>query len=165
MKQWYVVYVNSRAEKKVAERLHENDIEIFCPLKTEIRQWSDRKKKLLVPYFPSYVFVRMNLKKERLKVLQTPGVAMLLFWLKKPAVIKDEEMAEVKAFFLEHKSRNILREEIITSGESYQIQYGPLAGKSGIVLWQNSERVLLEVSGMNMRFSVEKKDLETLKTD
>ena len=43
-KAWYAVYTNSRAEKRVSDRLAEMGIETFLPLQKTLRQWSDRKK-------------------------------------------------------------------------------------------------------------------------
>ena len=43
---WNVIYTRSRAEKKVAELLLATGITAYCPVKEEIRQWSDRKKKV-----------------------------------------------------------------------------------------------------------------------
>ena len=42
---WYVIKTNSRAEKKVEERLQMLGFEVFLPLQTSINQWSDRKKR------------------------------------------------------------------------------------------------------------------------
>ena len=55
---WYVVKTNSRAEKKVYERLEFLGLEVYLPLVITIKQWSDRKKKVEVPLisdvFPVY---------------------------------------------------------------------------------------------------------------
>ncbi|XOV91191.1 MAG: transcription termination/antitermination NusG family protein [Bacteroidota bacterium] len=69
---WYVLYTRPRNEKKVIQRL-ENEFEVFCPLVTTKRQWSDRKKKVSEPLFRSYVFVKVT-EAERQDVLRTPGV-------------------------------------------------------------------------------------------
>ena len=61
---WYVLYTNPKAEKKVAEQLNKIGIETYCPLVTKIQQWSDRKKKIEVPLFSSYVFVNIEEHKE-----------------------------------------------------------------------------------------------------
>lgn len=158
MKQWYALYVNSRAEKKVAERLKKDGWDVFCPLKKESRQWTDRKKIVHVPYFSSYVFARFSFKDERLALLNTSGVVNILFWLGKPAIIRDSEMEEVMRFFEIYGEEGI-REEPIVKGLSYEICNGYLEGKSGVVVWQNAERVTLEVAGLNMRFNVHKKCL------
>ena len=44
-KNWLAIYTNSRAEKKVEERLIKEGIEAYCPTYTTVKQWSDRKKK------------------------------------------------------------------------------------------------------------------------
>ena len=60
---WFAVYTQSRAEKKVFERLTKADFEAFLPLTTVVKQWSDRKKKVKVPLINSYVFVNTSKKK------------------------------------------------------------------------------------------------------
>ena len=67
MESWHVIYTKPRAEKKVEERLNNFGIEAYCPVKQQIKQWSDRKKKILVPVLPSMVLVNID-EKERNKV-------------------------------------------------------------------------------------------------
>ena len=45
-KYWYAIYVRSRSEKKVVAQLEDIGVEVFLPLITRIKQWSDRKKKV-----------------------------------------------------------------------------------------------------------------------
>ena len=92
---WYVLYVQSRKEKKVAEMLQEMKVQVYCPHIKEIRQWSDRKKTIESPLFKSYVFVRLQ-DRERQLVFGVPGVVRYLFWLGKPAVVRDEEIQAIK---------------------------------------------------------------------
>jgi len=47
---------------------------------TQIKQWSDRKKKTETPLIPSYVFVNIE-EKNRNDVFEVPGVVRYLFWL------------------------------------------------------------------------------------
>ncbi|MEY4660481.1 MAG: hypothetical protein RLZZ42_433, partial [Bacteroidota bacterium] len=56
-KKWFAVYTRSRCEKKVAQMLTKRGIVNYCPLNKKLRQWSDRKKYIFEPLFPSYVFV------------------------------------------------------------------------------------------------------------
>lgn len=159
MKSWYVIYVKSRAEKKVAKRLEEQGIEIFFPLKTEIRQWSDRKKKVIVPFFSTYIFVKINYKTERLAILQTVGVVQFLFWLRKPALIRKEEMQEVITFFQNYEKKNIQQEKI-KLGERYRVEKGPFVGKVGKAKENSGNRVVLEIPGLQVRFYINKTDLK-----
>jgi len=55
---WYVAYTYPNAEKRVQQRVEESGKEAFLPTQEVVRQWSDRKKKLNMPLFPNYVFVK-----------------------------------------------------------------------------------------------------------
>lgn len=92
---WYVVYTKPKWEKKVAEKLKEIGIECYCPLVKQIKQWSDRKKKVEVPLFNSYVFVQLS-DKDRNSVFQVAGVVRYLFWLGKAAIVRNEEITIIK---------------------------------------------------------------------
>ena len=92
---WYVVYTKPRWEKKVADQLSKIGIRCYCPLIIQMRQWSDRKKKVEMPLFNSYVFVQLE-DLDRNLVFQTPGVIRYLFWLGKPAIVRDEEIKAIK---------------------------------------------------------------------
>jgi hypothetical protein len=50
--EWFALYTKPRNEKKVTETLAALGIEVYCPLVTTIKQWSDRKKKVESPLIP-----------------------------------------------------------------------------------------------------------------
>ena len=93
VKNWYVVYTKPRWEKKVARQLEQKGIEHYCPLTRVQRQWSDRKKIILEPLFSAYVFVHLD-ENQQIPVRQTDGVMNFVYWLKKPAVIREERSEE-----------------------------------------------------------------------
>ena len=83
---WYALVCKSRAEKKVYMRLAEAGHDVFLPLLVELKQWSDRVKKVEKPLVPSYVFV--NTKAKNLNIyLEDIGVVRIFKFLGKPAVI------------------------------------------------------------------------------
>src|SRR6266496_2745802 len=100
---WYAVYTRPRWEKKVAEILSEKKIENYCPLNKVVRQWSDRKKVVLEPLFTSYVFVRAS-EKEHLEIRKVDGIINFVYWLSKPAIIRNEEIDCIKNFLNEHNN-------------------------------------------------------------
>lgn len=157
---WYALYVHSRAEKKVADRLTGKGLETYCPLRTVWKQWSDRKKKLEEPYFRSYVFVRIA-EADRLLVLQTPGVVQLVYWLGRPAIIRDAEMAEMQAFFAAHGGETIVS-ETYPAGQELLVARGPFKDRKGVLLRQNKQYVVLQVPELGMVFSVRKQDVEVI---
>ena len=88
---WFVLYTQPRNEKKVAERLEKLGITAYCPMTIQVRQWSDRKKKVEVPLLNSYVFVHLE-EADRKLVFEVPGIVRFLFWLGEPAIVRDEEI-------------------------------------------------------------------------
>lgn len=88
---WFVLYTQPRNEKKVVERLEKLGLTVYCPMTLQVRQWSDRKKKVLVPLLNSYVFVNLD-EADRNLVFSVPGVVRYLFWLGQPAIVRDEEI-------------------------------------------------------------------------
>ena len=61
---WHVLYTKPRHEIKTLERLAQNGFEVYCPMKTTLKQWSDRKKKVSEPLLPSYIFIKITEKIE-----------------------------------------------------------------------------------------------------
>ena len=94
-KQWMAVYTKPRNEKKVIERLSLMGVECYCPMQTRLKQWSDRVKKVTEPLISSYVFVKVS-EKDRELVLQDIAVRNFVFWLGKPAIIRNEEIERLK---------------------------------------------------------------------
>ena len=88
---WYAAYTRPNHEKKVAEQLDLRNIEQLLPLYSSIRQWKDRKVRLMRPLFPGYVFVRMSLQK-RLQVLEVPGIASLVGFGSQPVCMPEEDI-------------------------------------------------------------------------
>src|SRR6266851_1881512 len=92
---WYAAYTSANHEKRVAHQLGQRSVEHFLPVYESVRRWKDRRKKLELPLFPGYVFVRMALR-ERMRVLQIPGVACLVGFGGAVATLPDEEIEGLK---------------------------------------------------------------------
>ena len=129
MESWHVIYTKPRAEKKVEERLNNFGIEAYCPLKLEIKQWSDRKKKILVPVLPSMVLVNID-EKERNKVFDIPGVVRYMFWLKKHAIVKNDEVDSLKILLTQN---NIVSQTTETLKVGETIYVPGFEDQSGII--------------------------------
>ena len=79
MKKWFVLYTKPNQEIKVVDGLNKMGIECYCPTTKVIKQYSDRKKKILKPLMPSYVLVFIEDSK-RNNVFSVFGVVRYLFW-------------------------------------------------------------------------------------
>lgn len=93
--QWYVLKTKPRAEKKLDDRLKEAGIETYLPLKEEIRQWSDRKKKVILPMLPGYLFI-FTTSKNFVDALQTDGAVHFLKFAGKHAVMQEEQIEFIR---------------------------------------------------------------------
>ena len=131
MMNWYVVYTKPKWEKKVAEQLKNKGITCYCPLITQVRQWSDRKKKVIVPLFNSYVFVQLP-DSERNAVFQSVGVVRYLFWLGKPAVVRDEEITIIKKW-MDLSEGNEVSVLSFKVGDAIQLDSGPFSTQKATV--------------------------------
>lgn len=152
---WKVIYVNSRAEKKVAERLQRKGIEAYVPLKREMKQWSDRKKMVESPLINGYVFVRPQAI-QRDAVLEVPGALQYVRYDGGDAIIRDIEMEalrsiETKGYYVEANSSKDFQ-----TGDKALIQAGPFKGLEGIVSQKAGKTFYtILISGIDYSLSVQ----------
>ena len=146
---WFVIYTKSRNEKKVAELLQKNGVEVFCPLVKLKKNWSDRKKIVETPLFNSYVFVNLP-EKDRNVVFNVPGVIRYLFWLKKPAIVKDSEIESLKTIL--HETIDSFSIENYQIGDTVKISEGVFKGLDGVIEKQSNTKlhVILENVGIKI---------------
>lgn len=157
---WYAVYTKPRWEKKVADLLTRKHVENYCPLNKVQRQWSDRKKIVMEPLFQSYVFVKISADSSSL-VRETSGVLNFVYWLQKPAVIRDEEIDVIKRFMNEY--HNIQLEKAnVNLNDKVRVIGGPLMMLEGNVLEvkHRTVKVLLPSLGYTLVAEIQKMNIE-----
>lgn len=163
-KRWFVLYTNSRWEKKVHQRLTGSGVESYCPLNKVMRKWSDRVKKVEEPLFKSYVFVHIA-EAEKQTVLTTPGVVNFVYWLGKPAVVRDREMEEIKLFLGEHENVEVQRLDApIEPGAKLRVVSGLMMNYEGTALKVTNKavEVLIESIGCKLVAYIDKNKLERI---
>ncbi len=154
-KKWYALYTKPRWEKKIDARLLKKGIDSWCPLQKVERQWSDRKKVVEDPLFKSYVFVRIDTS-ERSNVLMTDGVLNFVYYLGKPAIIKDEEVNNIKMYLAEKDARiTVISEEGFAPGEKVRVNFGVFMDKEGTVLRGGKKKVYVQLQSLGQVMVVE----------
>ena len=153
IKVWLVIYTKSRSEKKVVERLEKDGFDVYCPVRKEYRIWSDRKKQVEVPVFSSYVFVRVA-EANRLKVLETPGVVNFVFWLGKPAIIRDIEIEAIKSFLSQYETAQS-RSLDLKRGQKVKVTKGQLQSSKGVIIEVRNRTVVLKLEGIGFELFAE----------
>ncbi len=160
---WYAAYTYANHEKKTAAEISRRGVESFLPVYHAVRRWSDRRVEIEMPLFPGYVFVRLALR-DRLRVLQVPGVAKLVGFGGSPAALPDEQVEALRAGL-----DGQLRAEphpYLTVGRRVRVRSGPFEGLKGIVVRRNNRCRLvisLELIQRSMAVEVEEASLETLR--
>ena len=153
MKKWIAVYTKSRHEQIVINELSKKDIESFCPMFKERRQWSDRKKWDHFPLFRSYVFARIHLK-ENIFVLQTIGVNKIVKFQNKISIIPDQVINDIKNIV--DGGYKIQQVDYFIKGDEVSVVSGPLKGVNGIIQdLKGDSRLIMKVEAIRQAFSIE----------
>jgi len=159
---WYAVYTKPRWEKKVAGRLADKGIDYYCPLNKVIRQWSDRKKAVLEPIFKGYVFVRTS-EEKKWELKKIPGILNFVYWLGKPAHIKEGEIITIKKFLNEFDNVAVEKKGFVVNSTVRVIQ-GLLMNYEGMVIEVFGNRAVVKIDSLDIQLSAhfDKKNLEII---
>jgi transcription antitermination factor NusG len=150
---WYAVYTRHQHEKTVAENLSNNGIEVFLPTYSAVRQWKDRTKLLLLPLFPSYVFLHGGLHR-RVKVLSTPGVYSIVSIGSQPAAIQETEIEAIRKAVT--SNLRVEPHPFLRCGDRVRVKAGPLFGIEGILIRKKSSfRLILSAELLQKSIAVE----------
>ncbi len=150
---WYAACTRARHEKKVAQQLEERGIECFLPLYRSARRWKDRRKLVDLVLFPGYIFVRPVLK-DRLRVLQLPGVARFVSFNGHPSTLPDNVLNALRnGLSLEVKAE---QHPYLTAGRRVKVIYGPLSGAQGVFLRRKNEcRLVISIDAIMRSVALE----------
>src|SRR3954467_10099316 len=140
-KKWFAVYTKPRWEKKVGNTLERKGVECWCPLKKTEKQWSDRKKIVEEPLFTSYVFVHI-LETEKSAVLMTDGIINFVYYVGKPAIIRDEEIEIIKRFLLEKEATVTVQSwQSLDENTRIKVNHGVFMDTVGTVMKTGKKKV------------------------
>lgn len=139
-KRWLAAYVKMHHEKKVRNRLERLGIEHFLPIQEEVRQWSDRKKKVERVLIPMMIFVRVNPEEQR-EVIEFPSVLRYLVLRGEhvPAEIPHEQMERFR-FMVDYSDSPVqFDSHNLQPGEKVRVIKGSLAGLEGELVMVNGK--------------------------
>jgi transcription antitermination factor NusG len=149
-KNWYAVYTKSRCEKKVHSLFEESGWEAYCPLNRIKKKWSDRVKWVEEPLFKSYVFVKIA-EDEKGRVREVSGVVNFLYWLGKPAIVKEKEINTIRMFLDEYAEVQAIPVDLRADAR-VTILKGALMNKEAKVVkvFNNKVQVIIESIGYSL---------------
>jgi len=148
---WYALTVRHQHERQTAAALEYKNLETLVPVYRARRRWSDRMKELDLPLFAGYVFCRF-LHQERVRVLNTPGVAKIVGFGETPAPVEDWEIADIRVVM--QSKLPVCPWPYLKPGDRVRVERGPLRGVEGTLLREktNSSK---ETAGLRLVIGVE----------
>jgi transcription antitermination factor NusG len=150
---WYALYTRHQHEKCVQQSLTGKGFEAFLPLYTTAHQWKDRVKRVSLPLFPCYVFLRGPLE-QWLPVLSTPGVHTVVGCGGQPASISNAEIDAIRRVV--ESPATVEPHPYLQCGDRVRVTMGPLQGLEGLLLRKkNWCKLLLSVEMLQRSVAVE----------
>jgi transcription antitermination factor NusG len=139
---WFAVQTRSRSEKKVASQFEVKGIETFLPLMREVHAWSDRRKLVLQPLFPGYVFVHVNPTPQlRPPILTTMGVCGFVGARGAGLPIPEKQILDIRTVVTNPVS--FAHHPYLRIGQRVRVHGGCLNGIEGTLVSRNTERTLV----------------------
>jgi transcription antitermination factor NusG len=159
---WYVIYTRPRWEKKIAAILDQKGIENYCPLNKVERRWSDRKKMISEPLFKGYIFIKID-ETKKWEIKQIDGIVNYVYWLGKPARVRQSEINNIKFFLKEFESVEVINSKIVIK-DAVIINEGVLMNYKGLVIdvFGNKARVQIDSLGIRLSAVFEKSSLSPI---
>jgi transcription antitermination factor NusG len=153
---WYVVYTKPRCEKKVHQQFLDNGFESYCPTQIIEKQWTDRVKKVELPLFTSYVFVKTS-KEKISEVRFIKGVVNFVYWLGKPAQISEKAIEELQ-IFLDSNAADTIDVNTIQENDKILITKGAFKDNIGVVKKVLKSKTILLIEKLGIQITVSTKN-------
>ena len=149
-------------KKKIAVRLSNSGYTVYCPLKKVRRQWSDRLKVLEEPLFKGYLFIQIE-DHRREEVFFFPGIVRYLFWLGRPAQVRQLEITAMRKWLGDYDHSDINISEILP-GELVRITSGQFSGEQAVLMDHTNHRAIVQLKelGVQLSLSLSNNDLAPL---
>ena len=150
---WLAAYTRAQHEYAVARQLESKDVGFLLPSSVRASRWSDRIKRVTAPLFPGYVFVHVS-NDERVRVLQTAGVVNIVSVADRPAPLREEEVAMLRACAA--RPTEIEPHPFLRAGQRVRVKHGPFAGWEGVLVCRkNGMRLVVSIELLLRSVSVD----------
>jgi transcriptional antiterminator NusG len=156
---WYAIHTRSHFEQKVSDGISGKSVEVFLPKIQVMSRRKDRRKKIMIPLLPGYVFVRFQMDPEVYwEIIKTVGVVRMIGFMGKPVCARDEEINAL--MILNGTDRTVHNEAFMKAGDRVMIMEGPLKGLAGFYLRHKgqSDKVVVSIELLQRSLAVEIED-------
>ena len=137
----------------MAQRLTQLGFEVYCPTQRIKKRWSDRWKWIEQPLFTSHLFIQID-PERRDAIYFVPGFVRFLFWLKRPALVRPQEIDTLKRW-LNDFTPEAIQVESLLPGQHLKIQSGPFQGQEAQLLEHRGDSMVLYLPSIQLQVRVD----------
>jgi transcription antitermination factor NusG len=154
---WYAIHTRHQHEAAVQRQLEFDHIHSYLPMVDEVRQWSDRKKRIQVPLFSCFVFIRgIYSPQMHHAVIRKPGVVGFVGVGKRGLPIPDTEIDSIRRLLA--SSIPFSPYPFVNTGERVRIRGGALDNIEGIVVSNTGRKFIVSVETIQRSVAVQLED-------
>lgn len=158
MKRWYVAYTHQGAEIMAEGELQRQGFTTYLPRCLRTVRHARRVRDLIVPLFPRYLFVEIDMQVQRWRSINgTRGVSYLVSMGDRPAAVPDGIVDEIRSRETDGNLIELPQTVPYETGETVEITSGALADQVGKFIRVDAKQrvvLLLELLGRGLEVSV-----------
>jgi transcription antitermination factor NusG len=148
---WFAAKTKPRQEKFIKGQLTELGVTNFIPLRTELRQWKYRKKKVIVPVIPHLVFLRTDydtcfrlLNENKINIWYIKD-----FITKRNLIVPDKQMEDFMLLINAKEGNVRVINPDLAKGDKVIVKEGPFKGIEGeLIRVEDKSRVVVNLQGI-----------------
>jgi len=150
---WYALTVRHQHERQTERALQSKGWETLVPVYMRRSRWSDRVKDVEWPLFSGYVLCSFPLS-DRIRVVDTPGVAKIVGFGGTPAAVEQREIEEIRLVVASELPMHPW--PYLKTGDRVRVDRGPLRGIDGTLLHaKDHARLVIGVELLQRSLAVE----------
>ncbi len=147
---WYAVHTLPHRESGAAKQLEFQGYQVFLPTHWKTVRHARRFRTVKAPFFPRYLFVRMNLARDRWRPVNgTFGVSSLVMAGDRPMPVPEGVVEELQG--IADPGGALSFSASMVPGQKVRVLTGPFANRVGELVHaddKNRVQILLDVMGV-----------------
>jgi len=158
MKHWFVARTHAHAEAKATAHLRRQDFDVYLPRFAKTRRHARREERVIVPLFPRYLFVQMDLNHTRWRAINsTVGIERLLANGDRPTPVPEGTVKDLQS---QERPGGLLTPASLVHlerGTQLRLVEGAFAERVGIYEQMTADQrvvLLLNLLGREIRITV-----------
>ncbi|HRD45882.1 MAG TPA: transcription termination/antitermination NusG family protein [Caulobacter sp.] len=160
---WYVVNTKAGREPQASANLVRQGYGVFLPVLRKTVRHARRQTEKLVAYFPGYLFVQLDLSRDRWRPIESTVGVLRMIKAQTAPLAAPSGLVEALQAQADGQGVVLPRDSELRPGQSVRIANGPFAERLATVdrmSGENRVRVLLAIMGQEMPVELDRQDID-----